>query len=498
MVDANSTVPGGAEASYMFAIWNLVIRPPRASYDTAQLGPNEFEIGTGIRGQRRDVRLRTQRGLYLECSHFIPKLKERRKEWQKMPVVIYCHGNASSRLEAGSLVAKLLERNISLFCFDWAGCGISDGEYVSLGWHERDDLATVISHIRENENNGPIGIWGRSMGAVSALMHADRDPTIAGLCLDSPFSSLRELIEEIAESDRIVIPVPSWLVNGILSLIRMRVQALAGFDIEDLVPANHGPRSVVPALFMHGKQDTFVLPRHSQRLYNNYAGDKEMMIFDGDHNNERGTAVIDRGVAFLCRAFRRYELEFMVSQHLADVHSSSPTQDGPHRIPHLPRPSSHRQALGEITNQQGPGARANEVEAMEKHLSFGMNSDDSTTDGGSATPSPTNSSSSSDNSRRAPPRKFASSLANRRTPSPTRQLAAAPRREGPLTNKVYPTTWKTPGEELVNLTPRGGRQTPRGSSRGAENRRPRSKGPSFRGSSGLRGMFQALGARGGA
>jgi hypothetical protein len=29
------------------------------------------------------------------------------------------------------------------------------------------------------------------MGAVTALMHADRDPSIAGLVLDGPFSSLR-------------------------------------------------------------------------------------------------------------------------------------------------------------------------------------------------------------------------------------------------------------------------------------------------------------------
>ena len=36
------------------------------------------------------------------------------------------------------------------------------------------------------------------MGAVTALMHADRDPSIAGLVLDSPFSSLKILAEELA------------------------------------------------------------------------------------------------------------------------------------------------------------------------------------------------------------------------------------------------------------------------------------------------------------
>ena len=41
---------------------------------------------------------------------------------------------------------------------------------------------------------------GRSMGAVTALMHADRDPSIAGLVLDSPFTSLRTLAEELAKT----------------------------------------------------------------------------------------------------------------------------------------------------------------------------------------------------------------------------------------------------------------------------------------------------------
>lgn len=498
MVDANATVPGGAEASYIFAVWNLVIRPPRATYDTSQLGPVEFEIGANIRGQRRDVRLRTQRGLHLQCSHFIPrhdKKKGTKREWQKTPVVIYLHGNASSRLEAGSLVAKLLERNISLFCFDWAGCGLSDGEYISLGWHERDDLAAVIRHLRDSQFNGPIGLWGRSMGAVSALMHADRDPTLAAICLDSPFSSLRELIEEIAQSDRLFLPVPTWLVNGILAVIRSRVKALADFDIEDLVPLNHGPKSAVPALFLHGLQDTFVLPRHSEKLYNNYGGDKEIMMFEGDHNNERNERVIDRGIGFLCRAFRKYELEQSATQHLSDVQVNVAAQDSqPHRIPHLPRPSIQRKALGEITNmdeQQGPGARAKEAEAavVKKTVSRATSS---TSGSGNSTPT-------SSSGLRAPPRKY--SDAGRATTPPRQPMSdticidannssaeqASDEKGGPgraLANRVYPTVPKAPGnDDLENRAPQGAAAD--------ENRRTRSKGPTQR--NGKRDPLAAVG-----
>ncbi len=54
--------------------------------------------------------------------------------------------------------------------FDFAGSGLSDGEYVSLGYYEKDDLAVVVEYLQNVRNVGPIALWGRSMGAATALM----------------------------------------------------------------------------------------------------------------------------------------------------------------------------------------------------------------------------------------------------------------------------------------------------------------------------------------
>jgi alpha/beta superfamily hydrolase len=94
---------------------------------------------------------------------------------------------------------------ITLFCFDFAGCGRSEGEFISLGWYERDDVQTVVEWLRGSGRVSTIGIWGRSMGAVTGLMHADRDPSIAGLVLDSPFSNLRTLAEELAKNHSVIL-----------------------------------------------------------------------------------------------------------------------------------------------------------------------------------------------------------------------------------------------------------------------------------------------------
>ena len=81
--------------------------------------------------------------------------------------------------------------NMTFFCFDFAGCGMSEGEYISLGWFERDDVNVIVNYLREHRKVNTIGLWGRSMGAATPLFHSNRDPSIAGMVLDSAFADLK-------------------------------------------------------------------------------------------------------------------------------------------------------------------------------------------------------------------------------------------------------------------------------------------------------------------
>ena len=78
-------------------------------------------------------------------------------------------------------VQILLPEDITVFTLDFSGSGKSEGEYISLGWYERDDVQAIVDYLRNSETVATIGLWGRSMGAVTALMHSDRDPSIAGI-----------------------------------------------------------------------------------------------------------------------------------------------------------------------------------------------------------------------------------------------------------------------------------------------------------------------------
>lgn len=275
-------------------LWKAVIRPPRDTYEIKDLGPTVFSIENRTY-QRTDLSLKNPRGLNIVCSHFEPIPSERVAE--RLPCVVYLHGNCSSRLEAVSTLPVLLPFNITVFCLDFAGSGLSDGEYLSLGYYERDDLAVAVNHLRESNRVTCIGLWGRSMGASTALLHADRDPTIAGLVLDSPFSDLKVLCEELVDvytNNKI----PRWVVWIALEMVRSSISQHAAFDIFDLVPIQHVTSSYIPALFTAAYNDSFIKPHHAKELHEAYAGDKNFVMVEGDHNSARSKFFMDSVAIF--------------------------------------------------------------------------------------------------------------------------------------------------------------------------------------------------------
>lgn len=122
---------------------NAIIRPPRAVYKEEALGPPAFYF-CSKRFTRTDFALKTKRGLNLQCSHWEPV--ERSSD--RIPVVIYMHGNSSARVEVLPQLSYLLSLGLAVFAFDFAGSGKSDGEYVSLGYYEREDL--MVRHLYGN------------------------------------------------------------------------------------------------------------------------------------------------------------------------------------------------------------------------------------------------------------------------------------------------------------------------------------------------------------
>ncbi|KAI4369604.1 hypothetical protein MLD38_018029 [Melastoma candidum] len=261
---------------------NFIIRPPRAEYNPKyDLLDQEFVL-KGKLYRRKDLEITNSRGDVLQCSHYVPTVTPQGKP---LPCVIYCHGNSGCRADASEAAIVLLPSNITVFTLDFSGSGISGGEHVTLGWNEKDDLKAVVEHLRGDGNVSMIGLWGRSMGAVTSLMYGAEDPSIAGLVLDSPFSDLVELMMELADTHSF--RLPKFTVKIAIQYMRRAIQKKAKFDIVDLNAIKVAQSCFVPVLFGHATDDDFIRPHHSDRIFEAYMGDKNMIKFEGDHNSPR-------------------------------------------------------------------------------------------------------------------------------------------------------------------------------------------------------------------
>jgi cephalosporin-C deacetylase-like acetyl esterase len=280
------------------AIWKSIIRPPREEYLPHLLGPKKFRLRKRY-FKRKDFTLVNPRGLKLECSHFEPAEKER--VCQELPCVIYLHCNAGSRLESIPLVKNLLTANITVFSFDFSGCGQSEGEYISLGWFEKEDLKTVVDYLRSTQKVSYIGLWGRSMGAVTALLYGETDPSIAAIVADSPFSSLKQVIKDQAKKYS---KMPGFIISVARKFVKKTILKKSGLDIDLLAPINSVDKCYIPILFCHALSDNFVYPYHTEKLFQKYSGEKDRITVEGEHNSLRPKFFLDSVAIFFYNALQ--------------------------------------------------------------------------------------------------------------------------------------------------------------------------------------------------
>jgi hypothetical protein len=205
------------------------------------------------------------------------------------------------------VVRAVLPHGICVFCVDFSGSGWSEGEFVSLGYNEEIDLACVIDHLRSSGGTSAIGLWGRSMGAATAVLRAAKDRKIVALVLDSPYSDLRELAKETLGGFQPF--VPDSLLDLGIERIRQEILTRAGFDIEKLSPVQRAEFITTPVLIARSLQDEVVNPQHAERLFHAWGcDDRQLLSFHGGHNDVRPKWFLDQGTQFLKECFQQNEM----------------------------------------------------------------------------------------------------------------------------------------------------------------------------------------------
>lgn len=81
-------------------------------------------------------------GLKMQCSIFEPYKRaefmlndsQGMRKNTRFPCVVYCHANSGCRIDSLAYVGTFIAKGIAVCCFDFTGSGLSEGEYVTLGF----------------------------------------------------------------------------------------------------------------------------------------------------------------------------------------------------------------------------------------------------------------------------------------------------------------------------------------------------------------------------
>lgn len=180
-------------------ICSSIISPHKLQYNTEDL--NTINISGGqVNFVRQDFDLVVEKNhfqakndkLKLKCSFYqTPNQNPLKKD-----CIIYIHSHGSSRLEAIPLLEHAIP-HFNVCIFDSRASGLSEGEFITLGIQEAEDLQKLLQFLLINKSQTKFYLWGRSVGGVTVIQFLNKlnKQLIEAVILDSPFTTLKTLVQ---------------------------------------------------------------------------------------------------------------------------------------------------------------------------------------------------------------------------------------------------------------------------------------------------------------
>ncbi len=203
--------------------------------------------------------------------------------------LIFLHGFAENRAFGSSYLDLYLDSGFNILLVDSRAHGESGGDSVTWGNYEKYDLDQWVSWVSGRFPTGVIGVHGVSMGAATALMHAElNEPNkrVAFYVADSAYSDFEELLTLQMRQYFPEIAMPRLLLQyaNIVAYLHAR------FTFRQASPIRSVRQVTTPVLYIHGDADKLVPPSMSEELYRATKGPRQLVIFP---NTEHIAAIFD-------------------------------------------------------------------------------------------------------------------------------------------------------------------------------------------------------------
>ncbi|MED3880529.1 alpha/beta hydrolase [Priestia megaterium] len=195
------------------------------------------------------------------------------KQHENNRFMILSHGVTVHSLNSMKYARLFLKLGWNVVLYDHRRHGKSEGKTTSYGYYEKLDLQSVVHWVKEQFGSTiSLGIHGESMGAATTLLYAGMEDGADFYIVDCPFSDLEELLAYRLKQD---FHLPKQLVMPAANII---LKWREGYSFNDVSPISVVDQIKHPVLFIHSKEDDYILPKMTEQLHAKKRGAKRMYL----------------------------------------------------------------------------------------------------------------------------------------------------------------------------------------------------------------------------
>lgn len=230
-----------------------------------------------------DVTFPTSDGLTLR-GWFIPGLQPEGSGDAR--AILYAPATAHDQRSGLSLVPMFHKAGYHVLLFSYRGHALSDGKrgQFTYGDAESRDVDAAVRFLTE-KGIRRIGVIGHSVGAVSAILSAARNPRVGAVVAVAPFNC----VTEVWRTSRPAL-VPSFILEWTLWV----TEKARGFNRDQVCPLEVVDRIAPrPLLVIHGTDDRRITEGQVRRLFSAAQMPKSLWLVQGATHDGIRSPVLD-------------------------------------------------------------------------------------------------------------------------------------------------------------------------------------------------------------
>ena len=188
--------------------------------------------------------------------------------------IIISHGYTDNRMGALKYVPLYIDLGFNCIIYDLRGHGENEPTFTTYGVREGEDLNCLIEDTRNRYPDlTELGLHGESLGAATTITALKDKPQVDFAVADCGFSDIENVLREGGRNSH----APGFLVD--LADIGSRIRYK--YAIKDMRPIDSLDHNEVPILFLHGENDTVILPKNSEDMAARTSGEAEYHTIPG-------------------------------------------------------------------------------------------------------------------------------------------------------------------------------------------------------------------------